>query len=93
MHDLRVVTLDKIGLVNPFLHKGPSSRRRSFVPEPLARRFVAIEMKDRQNRAVSHRIDEVDRFSSFLRGTGFGLAIAATQATIQVWIIEGAPNA
>ena len=67
---------DRVGVARSSLSRWPGD-------------FVAIEMKDRQNRAVSHRIDEVDRFPASFEGTGFGLAIADNTGNNQVWIIEG----
>jgi len=93
MHDLRVVTLDKIGLVTPSYIKG---RQVGVARSSLSRwpgDFVAIEMKDRQNRAVSHRIDEVDRFPASFEGQVSDSPSPTTQATIRSGLSKAAPNA
>src|ERR1017187_4973115 len=46
-------------------------------------------MKDRQDRAVSGRIDEVDRLPASFERTCFGLAIPDNAGDNQIWIVEG----
>jgi hypothetical protein len=93
MHDLGIVALNKVGLVTSThiegLQVGVARASLSGWPGD----FVSIEMKDRQHRAVSHRIDEVDRLPASFQWAGLGLAIPDTQATIRSGLSKAAPNA
>src|ERR1039458_10348161 len=45
-------------------------------------------MEDWKHRAVSHRIDEVDRLPAAFQWAGFGLPIPDDAGDDQVWIVE-----
>ena len=89
MDDLRVIALNKVGLVTPSYIKG---LQVCITRAPLGgwpRDFISIEVKDRQNRTVSHRIDEVDRLPASFQRACLGLAIPDDAGDNQVRIVEG----
>ena len=89
MHNFRVVALNKVGLIASThiesLQVGVTGASLSGRPRDL----VPIEMKDWQNRAVSHRIEEVDRLPASFQRAGLGLAIADDAGDNQIRIVEG----
>src|ERR1035441_2559564 len=89
MYDLRVIALNKVGLVPSTHVKGLQVCVTGASLGGWPRDFVSIEMKDRQDGTVTDRIDEVDRLPASFQWTGLGLAISDNAGHNQVWIVEG----
>src|SRR5665647_1272262 len=88
MYDFRIVAFDKIGLVTASTIESSQVRVTGASLGSWPRDFVSIEMKDRQDRAISDRIDEVHRLPASFQWTGLGLAIPDDAGDNQVWIVE-----
>src|SRR5690606_892146 len=51
--------------------------------------LVAVEVQDRQDRAVAHRVEEADRLPAPGQRPGLGLAVADDGGDHQVGVVEG----
>src|ERR1017187_4662395 len=89
MYDLRVIALNKVGLVPSTHVKALQVCVTGASLGGWPRDFVSIEMKDRQDGTVTDRIDEVDRLPASFQWTSLGLPISDNAGHNQVWIVEG----
>ena len=89
MHDLGIVALDKVGLVTAAHIESLQVCIAGASLGGWSGDFVSIEMKDRQDSAVSHRIDEVDRLPASFERASLGLAVSDNAGHNQVRIVEG----
>src|ERR1035437_1432879 len=88
MHDLRVVTLNKVRLVAT---SAVQSLQICVTGASLCGRtgnFIAVEVQNRKDRTVSHRVEKVDRLPASLKWAGLGLAITDDAGDNQVGIVE-----
>ena len=86
----RVATLDQIRLVTVALAAAAVS---SVVADPGEHRrvgdLVAVQMQDRQHRAVADRVEELVRVPRRRQRPGLGLAVADHAGDDQIRVVEG----
>src|SRR5664280_2349587 len=88
MHDLRIVSLDKEGLVPTPGIQGAQIRVAGTSLGSWARNLVTVEMQNRKDCAISHRIEEVDRLPATFEGAGLGFSVANDAGNNQIGIVE-----
>ena len=88
VHDFRIVTLDEIGLVPT---PGVQCLQVCVAGSGLSGRtgnLVAVEVKNRQNRAVPHGIEKVDRLPASFERASLRFAVANNAGDYQIGIVE-----
>ena len=89
MHDFGIVAFDKVRLVAA---ADVQSLQVFVAGASLGGRsgnLVAVEVQDRKDSAVPHRIEEVDRLPASFERTSLGFAVADDAGNDQVGIVEG----
>src|SRR6202021_4051124 len=88
MHDLRIVSLDEVGLA-------PTPVVQCFVVcgagAPLggrAGKLVAIEVQNRKDSAIPHRIKKVNRLPAPFKRTGLRFTVTNYAGNDQIRIVE-----
>jgi hypothetical protein len=88
MHPVGIVALDEEGLVAVPAHQGRQLFAADAREHRRIRNLVAIQVQDRQHRAVARGIQELVRMPARRECTGFRLAVADHAADDQIRIVE-----
>jgi len=89
VHRRRVVALDEVGRVAVAAKERVELLARNAREHRRIGDLVAVEMQDREHRAVAHRIEELVGVPARRHRAGFGLAVADHAGDDQVRIVEG----
>ena len=87
--DGRVVALDEVRLVAVADHQVAQLVLGDAGQDGGVGDLVAVEMEDRQDGAVAHRVEELVRMPAGRQRAGLGLAVADDAADQQVGVVEG----
>ena len=89
VHDRRIVTLDKVGLVAMTLEEARDLRVVGPAQDGGPGDLVLVEVQDRQHRTVPARVEEADALPGALQGSRLCLAVANHGGHEQVRVVEG----
>ena len=89
VHGRRVVALDEVGLVAVADEQRAQLVVRDAREHGRVGDLVAVEVQDRQHRAVARRVDELVGVPARRQRPGLGLAVADDAADEQVGVVEG----
>ncbi|MEY9214610.1 hypothetical protein ABH917_004056 [Thermobifida halotolerans] len=86
---VRVVTRDHVRFVAVAAHLGQQVVLGDAGQHGRSGDLVAVEVQDRQDRAVAHRVEEAGRLPASGERPGLGLAVADDGGDHQVGVVEG----
>ena len=92
VHQRRVVALDEMGLVAVAPEQGGQLRLRDSREDRRVGDLVAVEVQDRQDRAVVDRVEERVRQPARGKWPGLRLAVADDAGHEQIGVVERGPE-